>query len=338
MKKSYKILLILGGCLCAGGIVVSTASFAALGFQPDQLTTKEQKMMKKTYQHVPDGITALEIKTKDQAVEIIPTEENNLTIQYNQLANGEVQPVFTEKETANGKTLKMEYYDNREWWKKIRLFQFYSDDTIRVYLPAAYRGRILVETINGPIKSDGLSLEDTLTLKTTNGSIHLQNTTAAGMEMQTTNGPIRIENCTASADVLASTANAGITVSSLQAASLTGTTSNGAISVKSSDFTETCTLKNSSGGISLAQVAAQGTLSAATTNTAIRVSGITAADIVLNTTNAAVTGTVAGPKSDYSIITNTTNASNHTPSRLNENASKNLTVQTTNGKIDIQFE
>lgn len=231
MKKSYKILLILGGCLCAGGIVVSTASFAALGFQPDQLTTEEQKMMKKTYQHVPDGITALEIKTKDQAVEIIPTEENNLTIQYNQLANGEVQPVFTEKETANGKTLKMEYYDNREWWKKIRLFQFYSDDTIRVYLPAAYRGRILVETINGPIKSDGLSLEDTLTLKTTNGSIHLQNTTAAGMEMQTTNGSIRIENCTASADVLASTANAGITVSSLQAASLTGTTSNGAISV-----------------------------------------------------------------------------------------------------------
>lgn len=43
MKKSYKILLILGGCLCAGGIVVSTASFAALGFQPINLQRRNKK-------------------------------------------------------------------------------------------------------------------------------------------------------------------------------------------------------------------------------------------------------------------------------------------------------
>ncbi|WP_411677506.1 DUF4097 family beta strand repeat-containing protein [Caproicibacter sp.] len=95
-------------------------------------------------------------------------------------------------------------------------------------------------------------------------------------------------------------------------------------------------LESSNALISMENVSTAGQLSARTGNAAISLEGIASPDIKLETTNGMIRGTIQGWENDYTIDADTTNAVSNLQSR--SGGEKKLSVHTSNGLIHIDFD
>ena len=131
------------------------------------------------------------------------------------------------------------------------------------------------------------------------------------------------------------TSNGSINVNGINADKLTLDTSNGSVTLSAVSSRSDITIDTSNGKVELSDVTSGQRLQAVSSNGKIEFSRITANDIVLETSNGKITGTVSGSVSDYKIHTRTSNGKNN----LNNTQSgeKSLRAITSNGKIEIFF-
>lgn len=206
-------------------------------------------------------------------------------------------------------------------FEKNRLRSFFGfNQNIKSYpviikLPRSFGGNIIAKTTNGAIKINGISAND-INAKTTNGSVQLENVSVGGgkLEVETKNGALRVQNIATNYAEL-HTSNGSVTLTSVATPKLRVSTSNGSMN--------------------LSCITAQ-TMNATSSNGSIQFNAIAVSDsIALHTSNARISGTLAGKMSDYAITSGTSNGKNNLPNGTS--GAIKLDVSTSNGRIDVQF-
>lgn len=156
-----------------------------------------------------------------------------------------------------------------------------------------------------------------LWLKTTNGTIRISGLTElAKGEIFSNNGKIRVENSFAD-ELLIRSNNGRIELDNVRGETLDASAGNGLISVKECRF--------------------QQKISLMTQNGAVTGRNLISDDIVMQTSNGLVTGTIIGNPNDYNISSSTRNGFNNLDNVNEPGRTKNLTVKTHNGRIQVEF-
>ncbi len=74
-----------------------------------------------------------------------------------------------------------------------------------------------------------------------------------------------------------------------------------------------------------------------TTNGSIDIEEITANNLEIKTVNGIINAEIEGAMEEYSIVTNVTMGLNNLPNNTNETTDKTISIEATNGEIDVEF-
>lgn len=171
-------------------------------------------------------------------------------------------------------------------------------------------------TRNGGITLTGPQMLMHVELGTTNGGMAVRNVKCISLDAHTTNGGVAAEQVETRGELFLRTTNGGVAASRCHSqASLI--------------------LKTTNGGMAISQSTAGGEMNISSTNGSIKLDNVDAPRLSLRTTNAAISGTVAGPQSAWQIDSHTTNGKNSLPHH--QDGSKPLSVHTTNASIRVTF-
>lgn len=176
----------------------------------------------KTYQVKPDGVNLVDLSAEDKAIEIEPTDANQITVDY--ASNQYQQYDFSCK---NG-TLSIQNKEQGKWsgwgWND-------SDaPRITINLPKNYAGDIKVETTNSYIQVKELQNLKNLNCETSNSYIKVSSITAQTVKFKTQNAAISLNSVAASSQLTAETQNAAINLSAIESPDISLQTQNAIVS------------------------------------------------------------------------------------------------------------
>ncbi len=357
MKAFYKVSLIVGGCICGLGVILALIGLCIAGFDVKNFIPEGSKMLEKTYTSEVSGLDSLEIQMSNRKVNLILTDDEELKIVYRVVKRQEPYTVITD-EVSDGKRLiqiKDGVSTNLLDHLQVNLF-FWETNDVDIYLPKSYQNDLTLQTSNASIHTGALTLNGRLSLKTSNSGLDANALRAKELLLQSTNGKITLESCTAEETLDVHTTNGGITLAGVAATDITVSTTNGHVALHGIEPSGLLEVENKNGridcedvtvsqaffsttnaAIDLNRVVAESKLSAQTTNGRLGLERIQSSNITLISTNAAVTGSIVGSQADYNITSATSNADNNLPTQINAIAGKQLSIKTTNGKINVQF-
>lgn len=158
---------------------------------------------------------------------------------------------------------------------------------------------------------------------------------AGKLSLDTSNAPVDVSGLTAAGEIRVDSSNAPVTVSGVSAALLDARTSNGSVTLERMAVSGPADAWTSNGAATARQVVARDRLRMETSNGRVTVEGVASADIQLRSSNGSITGSVEGKRADYTISSHTSNGDDS----LGDGGKGQfrLTVQTSNGNIDIRF-
>lgn len=298
MNRKNAVLKMAGILLVVGLALYFVGMAAFASDAPAQgSTVTELQYEKQDYTVNASEIDQIWIRTRNMPIRVTPSMGNEITLHY---YTCEKDPY--EVSLDGGKlTLKYKYenlFNVSSWFNGSTIFNVINNTNprVEVVVPEAYAGALQLDTSNASVNVSGL----------------------------TSAGDVRID-----------TSNSAIEVSNVSATLLGAHTSNGAVTLDKVIVSGTVDMKSSNGSLTARQVAAKDKLRLDTSNGRIAVDQVTSAAIELKSSNASISGTVGGKRSDYTISSDTSNADDNLgdggkgPSRL--------TVNTSNGAINISF-
>ncbi len=327
MRPIVKRIVILGSLLAAAGVLLVGTALALSGFDWSEAGISEQ-FVEKTYT-ADRAYTSLELDTWDTPVEIhVGGERISLSYSESNLRHYEFR--------TSGDTLEIQCISDRKWYDYIGFqLEGFAESSLVLTIPAEMAGDVEIFTSNGAITLDAaLSVDGALTLESSNAAVLCQDVTAGSLEVISSNGELLCQNASAE-EIYLETSNGSLTAENLSAGTITAATSNGrlALSGLQADTIET---ENSNGGLSLAGITA-GTLTGETSNADIVLERVEVTEaLTLESSNAAISGTVVGDDVDFTIESETSNASSNLPERWGSGDIR-LTARTSNGDIQIDF-
>ena len=184
MKKSTKILLIIGGSLMGLGIVCFVIAGASVGF--DFSSMYEKTEYEKRMVEYDGTIDTLQLCSISDNIKLLPSEDKKTRLEYYESKDEKVGYVVDrEKSSSNEKGKLMVHQENNyEWYENIFRFDFSSfteDRSLTVYLPADEYDSIILETISGDIslKKD-MELKSEFKINDTSGNITVENVKHGG--------------------------------------------------------------------------------------------------------------------------------------------------------------
>lgn len=252
---------------------------------------------------------SINIESDNDNIEIISTDAPNISVKF--YAND--KEIYTIDET-NGFTMTKEW--NYEWYEYMLFFGEIKIKAMVISVPLNYTGDINVHTTNGKITVRDLTV-NTIDISTYNGVIDMENIVADDdVSVSTSNGMVEMTNVVTEGNIDIDTSNGMTYIIDCEASGIDVESNNGIISANnlvSSDLI----IKTSNGKIIL---------------TDIKFSS----SAVLKTSNGSISGTIAGDIIDFNITSKTSNGNNNLPSNQG-GGSIDLSVNTSNGKIDIEF-
>ena len=355
MKKGKIVWLAAAGILLAGGLALFISAFAMVGGDLEKLST-EKIWEEKHYTAAAENIHRIDASEENMRIVLVPSADSDIHITY---FENDTETCSIE-ETADG-TLSLQRRSSKKWYQKIGvmlLTGWKQDRRLEIAVPNGHACDIQAESTNGSVEAADLSLGGELTLTTTNGSIAAEmlnlsgsctlSATNAGITCKnisaegvltaaTKNGPVDMKTCKSGGTVTVKTENAPVMLADIQAAdAVRASTRNGALSIDTLRAKE-LEADTRNGRLTLSRTATDASTRAETANNKLKINGIEAgSDIYLRNSNGAVTGTIQGDFSDYSITSKTSNADSNLPAH-GGNGDKLLEVQTSNGRIDIEF-
>lgn len=156
------------------------------------------------------------------------------------------------------------------------------------------------------------------------------------IDAATSNASMNAENLDSLGEVVMKTSNASLSLTSIAAASASAVSSNGTIRASALKIKNALTLTTSNGHVEAGKISAS-ECSIKTSNGSVRIDNISADTTCVVTSNAAVHGIMPGDMNDYRIHSQTSNARSSLPSEK-RSGSRTLSVVTSNGRIDVDFE
>ncbi|PAV27947.1 hypothetical protein CIL05_18930 [Virgibacillus profundi] len=168
------------------------------------------------------NITAIDIQSNNERVEIIPAKDQKIRIELSGRSNDKKKNLSVEE---NGNTLFIQT-DNQN--HKLFNFGFFTESlTLTVYLPEKLYDTLIVEIDNGSLEAEALNIKD-IKAASKNGRIDMENITAETVQVKTDNGKIALSQVEGE---------------------ITGKTSNGAISLETKSLDQPLELETDNGSI-----------------------------------------------------------------------------------------
>ena len=335
-----KPILITAGILVVLGTVCVTVG---AGMNGGTIKNIEQEVFEEKTRTF-ESCHEMTIDDQDTDIEIVPTD-GEMRVDYT-----ESEKVRYEITETNGKVRIKKKAD-------IRLFDYavvFDRQKLTLYIPAGFDGVLDVSTSNASLSVEGISAGKT-TFDDTNGNMTLTGCTFGDLGVSGSNGRCEIRSCTSSdavvdfsnSDVMAEelTLSGKLTVGSSNGTiKLDGVTSkeldigmsNGQITAGTLSVLGKAEFENSNGRITITSITA-GELSADNSNGGIKLDYADCLKIRLITSNADVTGTLAGTIASYSITSDVSNGRNSLPEKL-DSGDRKLDVEVSNGNISVDFD
>ncbi len=371
MRGKTKGFLWLGGAFCAAGVLVCTITFMLGGFDFMNVATAD-KYEPKTENVSPEGLSGIAIDAEDMPLVLRLGTGPDIVVRYS-VTKDDTCTIRVE----NGVLSVAYRSERPWYANVFGLFSGIarSMQKIVVEIPAAYAGEVKAATTNASLKAESLPALSAGTFQTTNGSVTLKNlkadslsvsTTNASLTLDTveakeaaatsTNGRLKLADVAAAGGLYARTTNASLTAERVEASAADVATTNGGLHLTDVQVAGALKGETSNAAVKLARVAAasaklatkSGNVSledcafserteARTTNASVSVSRLASPDIQLESTNGSIKGALVGRMEEYSIVTNTTNASASPMSVIREQAACRLSAVTSNARIALEF-
>lgn len=334
-------LFITSGILIVLGAACTIAGAALNGGTIKNIEQENFEDKSRTFENCRE----MTISDYDTDVEIITT-------------NGEMRVDYTESEKSRYEITET---DGRVGIKKkadLRLFDFSVVTDKRkliLYVPEGFDGVLDVSTSNSKLTAEGISASETK-FDSSNGSITLTGCTLGDLTISGSTGRCTISACgsgetvidyysnsdvimeelTTSGKLTVDSSNGTIKLDGITAKELRAEMSNGQITAGTISVLGKAELENSNGRITIGSITAE-ELEAENSNGGIKLDYADCLRIKLGTSNADVTGTLAGTIASYSVRSEATNGKSSLPDEM-KGGDRTLEVEVSNGNIALDFD
>ena len=327
------ILIVLGAACAIAGAALNGGTIKNI----EQETFEDKS---RTF----DNCRKITISDFDTDVEIITT-------------NGEMRVDYTESDKVR---YEISETDGRVGIKKkadLRLFDFSVVTDKRkliLYVPEGYDGVLDISTSNSELTAEGISAGETK-LDNSNGSVTLTGCSLGDTTISSSNGRCTISACgsgetvidwsngdvmteelTTSGKLTVDSSNGTIKLDGITAKELRAEMSNGQITAGTISVLGKAEFENSNGRITIGSITAE-ELEAENSNGGIKLDYADCLRIKLGTSNANVTGTLAGTIASYSVRSEATNGKSSLPDEM-KGGDRTLEVEVSNGNIALDFD
>lgn len=270
--------------------------------------------------------------------------------------NGEMRVDYTESEKSRYEITET---DGRVGIKKkadLRFFDFSVVTDKRkliLYVPESYDGVLDISTSNSKLTAEGISAGETK-LDNSNGNVTLTGCSLGDTTISSSNGRCTISACgsgetvidwsngdvmteelTTSGKLTVDSSNGTIKLDGITAKELRAEMSNGQIIAGTISVLGKAEFENSNGRITIGSITAE-ELEAENSNGGIKLDYADCLRIKLGTSNADVTGTLAGTIASYSVRSEATNGKSSLPDEM-KGRDRTLEVEVSNGNIALNF-
>lgn len=239
-----------------------------------------------------------------ELIHTVRVETENLRIRVRTVEDGPVRVYFKPREGQDEVTFEEKdgvfFFSHKMKNSPLHLnwLNFLRDFNILILeLPMNFAGMLWIKTTNGSVKAAGLANLAKGEIFSSNGKIRIENSQIGELQIKTGNAKIELQNLVGNV--------------------LDASAGNGLISVKECRFPENLSLR--------------------TQNGAVTGRNLISDQIVLQTCNGVVSGTVIGNRNDYNINSTTRNGFNNLENCFDSERRKSLTARTQNGRIQIDF-
>lgn len=217
MRKSSKVLLVIGLCLMCLSMVISLFNFKNI-FNPFFEMPNDYKRIEQKIET--EDINSIYVDTDNEKVTVKATDNDYITISYYESSHEKY-----EFENKDG-NVSLERKDT------IRFFNFnlsfWHDREIIIEIPDELILSYKIYTDNARIEVSDLSISNSL-FDTSNASIEMTNINSDNkVDLKTSNGQINIERSNINS-IIAKTSNGSINIQDVKANNLSAKTSNGKI-------------------------------------------------------------------------------------------------------------
>lgn len=326
-----KKILSIAGIATGIGLIIALIGMCMVGFDFAKLDLDED-YTEKVFTVSDSEISSIKVYTSLMKVKVCYREDDKNEIRITYYENNRHNPTVINQSgtiTLNDKTQYSFSLGGMMGIKRGRL------ETV-VEIPKNNKTlKINVETSNARITANNL-IADNLYLETSNASIDVSGKVTNDVYCKTSNATINSEDITAHT-VTFDTSNGSCNADTVISKNFNVYTSNASINIKNinSDFVK---LETSNSSINLGDTIAQDSFYAKTSNGSISTKGIDSDKIELYSSNSSILATIVGKDKDFVINSGTSNGNDNVSGRGNSSASKTLSVYTSNGNININFD
>ena len=336
-----KPIFITSGVLLVLGVACAIVGAALNGGTIKNIEQENFEDKSRTFENCRE----MTISDYDTDVEIIST-------------NGEMRVDYTESEKSRYEITET---DGKVGIKKkadLRFFDFSVVTDKRkliLYVPESYDGVLDISTSNSKLTAEGISASETK-FDSSNGSITLTGCTLGDLTISGSTGRCTISACgsgetvidyysnsdvimeelTATGKLTVDSSNGTIKLDGITAKELRAEMSNGQITAGTISVLGKAELENSNGRITIGSITAE-ELEAENSNGGIKLDYADCLRIKLGTSNADVTGTLAGTIASYSVRSEATNGKSSLPDEM-KGGDRTLEVEVSNGNIALDFD
>lgn len=304
--KSKKIMIIAVLCIAVGaGLFI--AGFAELGFDFGRLGT-EPDYEEKSY--TSSSVRGLIVDEDNAPITITTSDDDSAHVTYSE----NERHYYEISETGDG-TLLIEKRNSMKWYDYIGVS--FGRPALVIALPRDFSGDIEIDNGNGGISLD-IPGAANVALRTSNGDVTVKNAVLSGdLKADTNNGSVVLEALLASGRIECETNNGGVSMTNVNADSADASTDNGKISLDTVTAVKSIRLRNSNKDIVIDKVKFGTSLSC-------------------QCDNGSIIGTIVGTEADFTYDCRTSNGECNLPESFGV-GSKQITIETSNGDIDVSF-
>ena len=203
MGKKTKIWLVIAAVLVLVGGVVFGGAMAALNWDFAKLSTNKYET---NHHEVNNAFTAITINTDTADILFVPAEDGRSSVVCYELENA------NHSVTVKDDTLVVEITDTKKWYEHIGIN--FATPKITVSIPQGEYGVLSVKGSTGDVEIPEDFLFHSMNISESTGHVSSRATVIDAVRIKTTTGSIRLENISAEMlDLTASTG--GVTVSNV---------------------------------------------------------------------------------------------------------------------------
>lgn len=229
---NIKLISLIALILLVVGIIGSLFTFKS-AHQSEEITKSESIDS--------EGIENLNILTNNSRIEVLPTNDSDITAEL--LTKNKKHELLAKVEDA---TLFIEVKDKQRSFISLDFFSFGT--TLTVYVPERVYDSLQVESDNGRITIEEIQSNE-VNVKADNGRIELGNIDSHTVTVQSSNGRIAVENIKSST-INTNSSNGKIILNHVEG-DISGKTNNGAIELVTKDLDRSIELETDNGKINI---------------------------------------------------------------------------------------